>query len=160
MSENESLKISKPPSDGVPVYKISLVRESTVIESPAVPLRRSSDVAEMLRPLFAGLDREQFAVLLLDSGRRPVGVNIVSVGSLTASIVHPRETFKAAILTNSAAVILAHNHPSGSVQPSPEDIELTKRLRDAGELLGIRVLDHVIIGDGHAIFSFVDEGRW
>jgi DNA repair protein RadC len=74
--------------------------------------------------------------------------------------VHPRESFKAAILANAAAVIVAHNHPSGSVDPSPEDIELSRRLREAGELLGIRVLDSIVIGSGTSIYSFIDAGRW
>ena len=87
-------------------------------------------------------------------------INIVSVGSLTASIVHPREAFKAAILANAAAVIVSHNHPSGSVEPSPEDIELSRRLREAGELLGIRVLDSIVLGEGTSMYSFVDSGRW
>jgi len=84
---------------------------------------------------------EQFVVLLLDAQHKAIGVNIVSIGSLTASLVHARETFKPAILSNSAAIIVAHNHP-GSVEPSVEDIELSRRLREAGELLGIRVLDY------------------
>ena len=122
-------------------------------------LRTSADVARALRPLFDGIDREKFIVLLLNAKHIPIGVNTVSVGSLTASIVSPREVFKPAIVGNAAAVLLAHNHPSGDPAPSPEDIELTKRLRDAGELLGIRVLDHVILGDGK-YYSFVDAGAW
>jgi DNA repair protein RadC len=116
--------------------------------APGTVLRTSADVARALRPLFDGIDREKFIVLLLNAKHIPIGVNTVSVGSLTASIVSPREVFKPAIVGNAAAVLLAHNHPSGDPAPSPEDIELTKRLRDAGELLGIRVLDHVILGDG------------
>src|SRR5262249_32765455 len=98
-------------------------------------------------------------LVLLNAKHRPIGLNTVSVGSLTASIVHGREVFKPAIAGNAAAVILAHNHPSGDPSPSTEDVELTKRLRDAGELLGIRVLDHVIVGDGKH-YSFVDAGAW
>jgi DNA repair protein RadC len=98
-------------------------------------------------------------VLLLNQKNRVVGVNTVSIGSLTASVVHPREVFKPAILSNAAAIILAHNHPSGQPQPSQEDRVLTVRLVAAGKLLGISVLDHVIIGDGtSAYFSFADEG--
>jgi DNA repair protein RadC len=146
--------------DGVPVYRITLIRESTASELASIPVRKSSEAAAILRPLFAGLDREQFVVLLLDAQRSPIGINIVSIGSLTASIVHPREAFKAAILANAAAVIVAHNHPSNSVEPSREDIELTRRLREAGELLGIKVLDAIVLGTGTALYSFVDAGRW
>ena len=92
-------------------------------------------------------------------GGSDLGANTVSVGSLTASIVSPREVFKPAIVGSAAALLLAHNHTSGDPAPSAEDIELTKRLRDAGELLGIRVLDHVILGDGKH-YSFVDAGAW
>jgi DNA repair protein RadC len=98
-------------------------------------------------------------VLLLSPKNNVIGVNTVSVGSLTASVVHPRECFKPAILSNAAAIILAHNHPSGQPRPSQEDRVLTVRLVAAGKLLGISVLDHVIIGDGtSAYFSFADEG--
>jgi DNA repair protein RadC len=140
-------------------YRLELVCESGEGELEEAVLRTSADVARALRPLFDGIDREKFIVLLLNAKHIPIGVNTVSVGSLTASIVSPREVFKPAIVGNAAAVLLAHNHPSGDPAPSPEDIELTKRLRDAGELLGIRVLDHVILGDGK-YYSFVDAGAW
>ena len=95
---------------------------------------------------------------MLDRKNKMIGVNTVSVGSLTASVVHPREVFKPAILGNAAAVICGHKHPSGDPQPSQEDRALTTRLVDAGKLLGIQVLDHVIVGDGTAgYFSFADE---
>lgn len=144
----------------VPVYRVTLVREEI---APGTTCRRtlrtSADAAELLRPLFAGLDREQFAVVLLDAKHRPIGMNVVSVGSLTASIVHPREVFRPAVALPAAALILAHNHPSGDPSPSPEDVEITRRLRQAGEVLGISVLDHVILGD-EAHFSFRDAGYW
>jgi len=96
---------------------------------------------------------------MLDQKNKIIGINTVSVESLTASVVHSREVFKPAILSNAAAIILAHNHPSGQPQPSQEDRILTVRLVAAGKLLGISVLDHVIIGDGtSAYFSFADEG--
>lgn len=141
-----------------PVYRVSLVRESTVPYDSRRTLRTSPDVAALLRPIFEGLDREQFTVLLLDAKHKPVGVNVVAVGSLTACLVHPREVFKAAILANAASIILAHNHPSGDPTPSPEDDALTRRLKDAGETLGIRVLDHIVLGDG-AAFSYCDAGK-
>lgn len=98
---------------------------------------------------FCGLvgnpDREYFVALLLDGKNRITALHLVSQGSLNQSIVHPRETFKAAILANSAAVILAHNHPTGDLTPSSEDIAITRRLKEAGDLLGIRVLDHIIV---------------
>jgi DNA repair protein RadC len=140
-------------------YRLQLVCESGEGDEPPEVLRTSSDVARVLRPLFDGIDREKFVVVLLDAKHRPIGVNTVSVGSLTASIVSPREVFKPAIVGNAAAILLCHGHPSGCPEPSAEDREVTKRLRDAGELLGIRVLDHVILGDGKH-YSFVDAGVW
>jgi DNA repair protein RadC len=140
-------------------YRLHLVCEAGEGDEPEPVLRTSPDVARVLRPLFDGIDREKFVVVLLDTKHRAIGVNTVSVGSLTASIVSPREVFKPAIVGNAAALLLAHNHPSGDPSPSAEDIELTKRLRDAGELLGIRVLDHVILGDGKH-YGFVDAGAW
>ena len=140
-----------------PIYRISLVSDGKLPYESA--LRQSSDVAKFVRPLFDGLDREQFVVVLLNAKHRPIGAHVVSIGSLTASVVHPRETFKCAVAGNAEAIFVCHNHPSGSPEPSPEDIEITERLRDCGELLGIRLIDHVIIaGDGH--FSFVASGYW
>ncbi len=140
-------------------FRIELVRESGGRDVPGEILSDSVGVERVLAPEFEGFDREKFIVLLLDAKHRVIGVNTVSIGSLTASIVHPREVFKPAIAGNAAAIILAHNHPSGDPAPSSEDTGLTQRLREAGELLGIRVLDHVILGDGKH-YSFVDAGAW
>ena len=101
--------------------------------------------------------REYFVVLLLDGKNRILREEQISEGSLNQSIVHPREVFSPAVKESAAAVILIHNHPSGDPAPSREDREITRRLKEAGDLLGIRVLDHIIIGDG-AYFSFVEQG--
>lgn len=131
------------------VYEVSLVRDGSVpVESRLANEPRS--VAAIVRSLIGDTDREHFLVLMLDSRYRVIGVNTVSVGTLTASLVHPRETFKPAILAGAAAIVVAHNHPSGECSPSPEDVATTRRLAKAGELLGIGVLDHVIVTtDGH-----------
>ena len=101
--------------------------------------------------------KEHFWSVHLDVRNRILYLDCVSVGSLSASVVHPREVFKSALLSSAAAILFVHNHPSGRLDPSPEDRELTRRLKEAGELLGIRVLDHLIVGqDGH--FSFADRG--
>ena len=95
---------------------------------------------------------------ILDQKNKMIGINTVSMGSLTASVVHPREVFKPAILSNAAALLCCHNHPSGAPQPSQEDRALTTRLVDVGKLLGINVLDHIILGDGNeSYYSFADE---
>ena len=97
--------------------------------------------------------------MLLDRKNTGIGINTVAVGSLTAAVVHPREVFKPALLANAAAILCAHNHPSGDPQPSAEDRALTTRLVEAGKLLGIQMLDHVIVGDGtETYYSFADAG--
>lgn len=100
--------------------------------------------------------KEYFLTLHLDGKNRIVAIEIVSIGSLNQSIVHPREVFKTALLSSAAAIVLIHNHPSGDPTSSREDREITRRLKEAGELLGIRILDHIIIGETYA--SFVEEG--
>ena len=100
--------------------------------------------------------KEYFLALHLDGKNRVICVDMVSSGSLNQSIVHPRETFKTALLSSAAAIILMHNHPTGDPTPSQEDIQITRRLIEAGELLGIKVLDHIIVGDHH--YSFVEGG--
>lgn len=117
--------------------------------APAVdarPIRCEDAVYELLRPDLAGLEQEAFVAVLLDSKHRPVKRVLVALGSLASVDVHPREVFREAIRAGAANVIVAHNHPSGDPEPSGEDLALTRRLRDAGDLLGIKVLDHIIIG--------------
>ncbi len=140
----------------IPRYTLQLVPGNARPDPPVV-IRDSARAATVLRPLFHGLDREQFLVACLDAKHAIIGVNVVSIGSLTLSIVHPREVFKAAILLNSAAIICAHNHPSGDPAPSAEDRVLTSRLREAGDLIGITILDHIILGEDR-IYSFADQG--
>ena len=139
-----------------PIYStLTVAEEARDWFHPGVQLSSSAEVAS----LFAHLKkeaREVFATIHLDSKNRVLCVETVSVGSLNAAVVHPREVFKTALLYSAAAMILIHNHPSGDPTPSREDMELTKRLKEGGELLGIRVLDHVIIGDSY--HSFVDRG--
>lgn len=117
----------------------------------------SSDVAAYYRPRMKDLKKEIFRCALLDTKNTLIREEVVSIGSLSASIVHPRDTFKTAVRESAAAVIFIHNHPSGDIKPSQEDILLTRRLVQAGEVIGIRVLDHIIIGDGDH-FSFRDNG--
>jgi len=106
------------------------------------------EVAEYLLPLFGSHPVERFGVLLLDTKHRLIRARIVSVGSLDASVAHPREVFREAILGGAAAIVLFHNHPSGDPAPSRDDIALTRRLTTAGDLIGVDVLDHVVLADG------------
>lgn len=142
---------------GIPIYRVTLVRESSLPYHQVPQMRSSKDVANLLHTYLNGTDREHFVVFFLDQKNRLTGIHTVSMGSLTASVVHPREVFKAAILANAAFIICGHNHPSGDPQPSREDRALTTRLYQAGKLLGIQVLDHIIIGHNN-YFSFADEG--
>jgi DNA repair protein RadC len=123
------------------------------------PVRDASAVHAHFRGRLPQLDREVFYVLLLDGKNRVQGEVRVSEGSLTVALVHPREVFAPAIRGAAAAVILVHNHPSGDPTPSAEDAALTERLRQVGELIGIRVLDHVVIGRGRYA-SMAEGGRW
>jgi DNA repair protein RadC len=140
----------------VPIYRVALIRDRNATVPSAV-VARPADAAAVFRVLFSGADREMFAVLCLDVRHRVVVANVVSIGSLTEAPVHPREVFKAAILCNAAALILGHVHPSGDLTPGREDIRLTKRLADAGELLGIKVLDHLIVCE-HGFVSLRERG--
>ncbi len=121
-------------------------------------VRRPEDLAGVLRDEFRGLDRERFIALYLDARHRVRALETVSIGSLNASLVHPREVFKPAIALSAAAVIVAHNHPSGDPRPSGDDLELTGRLDKCGELLGIALLDHLVVGD--ADITSIREYGW
>jgi len=114
-------------------------------EKPIV--KTPDDVANLVRSKLRGKKKEHFLALLLDTRSQLIKVSEISIGSLDTSIVHPREVFKEAISASAASVIFAHNHPSGDPEASEDDIELTKRLVKAGEVIGIDVLDHIIIGD-------------
>ena len=133
--------------------KVTLVRVQTVKERTYTYDFRKVNSPQSAKALFEKLeffvnsDREMFLVASLNTKNEPTQIEVVSVGSLNASIVHPREVFKSAIISNAASIICAHNHPSGDLTPSKEDIEVTKRLVEAGKLLGIDVLDHIIMND-------------
>ncbi len=101
--------------------------------------------------------KEMFITLHLDGKNRIIVMDLVSIGSLNQSIVHPREVFKTACLSNAAALILIHQHPTGDPSPSSEDIAITRRLKEAGEIMGIKILDHIIIGQDEYL-SFVERG--
>ena len=121
------------------------------------PLRSSEDVFHHFRDSLEKQKRELFYVVLLDNKNKKLREVKISEGSLTASLVHPREVFNPVIRESAAAVIFVHNHPSGDPAPSQEDIDITRRLKEVGEVMGVRVLDHVVIGHDR-FFSFSDKG--
>ena len=114
------------------------------------------DVADFLMPRLRYAAKEQFVVILLNSKNKVIGTEVVSEGSLSSSIVHPREVYAPAILHHAAAIMVAHNHPSGDPKPSLEDEEVTRMLSRSGKVLGIPMIDHVIIGDGN-YYSFLEN---
>ena len=137
------------------VYKLSMIKESEV---PYKAISCPDDIYDILRSL--GLDtaaEEYFYLLCTDSKGHIIGIHEVSHGELSSSIVHPREVFKRALLNNASAILVGHNHPSGCTTPSSEDHVVTERLSEAGKLLGINVLDHIIVGSDD-YFSFKKEG--
>ena len=121
------------------------------------PVRDPREAAERFRFLEIR-DREEFISLHLDKGNRPICWDRVSMGTLSETCVHPREVFKTALLSNASAMIFMHNHPSGRVEPSPEDRNLTKKLLEAAAILEIKILDHLIIGEEGSYFSFQEHG--
>ena len=121
-------------------------------------LSSSREVAAHFTPRLFNLPREVFIAVLLNARNEVIREITVAVGCLTGSLVHPREVFQPAVRDSAAAVILVHNHPSGDPTPSPEDVQLTERLVEAGRILGIRVLDHVVVAHGGYV-SLMDRGR-
>lgn len=124
--------------------------EAATVSSPA-------DAAALVMEEMRHHLREHFRAVLLDTKNRVISVEDISIGSLNASLIHPREVFRPAIQKASASLILVHNHPSGDPTPSREDMDVTRRLHEAGKLIGIEVLDHIVIGDGRFV-SFREKG--
>ncbi len=127
------------------VVSVQLVREK-MLPDVAEAISDTADAGKLFQRLMNRLDREVMALLTMDSQNRPINISVISMGTLNSSLIHPREVFKTVILSNAAGFIIAHNHPSGDVVPSAEDIKITKRLQEAGNLMGIELIDHIIIG--------------
>lgn len=140
----------------VEIVKIKMVKIYDFIDEFDVKIKNPWDCYKILDKYLDGEDRENFIVITLNTKNVINNITTVSVGSLSSAIVNPREVFKTAILSNANSIIIAHNHPSGEVEPSNEDIAITKRLIKCGELLGINVLDHIIVGEG-VYYSFKEN---
>jgi DNA repair protein RadC len=121
-------------------------------------IRSPEDAASLMMDEMKHLDREHFKVILLDSKNSVIGVETVSIGTVNASIVHPREVLKPALMKSATSLILVHNHPTGQTSPSREDILLTRRFEKCGRILGIEIVDHIIIGDGS--YESLKEGGY
>ena len=148
-THNEAIKVQS-------VFELAR-RLEIFVEEPKRKICSPKDVYALMYPKMREHKKEKFITLYLDTKNQILKEETISVGSLNASIVHPREVFKVALELSSASVIMSHNHPSGDPSPSREDISVTEKLVEGGKLLGIDVLDHIIIGDGRYI-SLKDEG--
>ena len=142
---------------GLPIVRVRLEQDRAIGKES---VNTQDKAVEYIIREFADLDREVFMILNLDTALRPINLNVVSMGTLSETMVHPREVFKASILSNASSVICIHNHPGGDVTPSDPDIAVTNRLTECGKILGIEVADHLIIGgrDG-TYFSFQESAR-
>lgn len=144
------------PAKRVDIVSVKLVKESSMLYKQR-RVRSPQDSYELFRDYLGDVDREHFVVACLDTKNQPTNISTVHIGSLNASIVHPREVLKTAILSNAASIICCHPHPSGDPTPSPEDIEITERLAAACNLLSIELLDHIIMGD-NTFISLKEKG--
>lgn len=143
------------PGKRVDLIRLQVVRESTGLYGIS-RFTEPHEAADMVRPLISASDRELFLVMSVNTRMEPMAVEIVSVGTLNACLVEMREVFKHAILNNAAGIVCFHNHPSGDAEPSREDRLMTEKLRAAGELLGIPLVDHIIVTE-EQYYSFKEQ---
>lgn len=141
----------------VPAFKVMLVKESQQA-SHKTKISTSQDVYDIAKSYLYGADREHFVVIMLDIRNYIIGINTVTIGNIQSCIVNPREVFKPALIAGASSVILVHNHPSGDVYPSPDDLHLTDKLKQAGDILQIKVIDHIIVTDSNYL-SLKDKGQ-
>lgn len=141
------------------LQRLVMVKEKATRYELSVSLNRPSEVAEMLQTVTQMQDapEEQFWMVCLDTKNKIAGLHLVAQGNLNSAIVHPREVFKRALLNNASSIILAHNHPSGNPEPSQQDVDLTNRLAQVGDLVGITVLDHIVLGDAGCYLSLKER---
>lgn len=154
----ESMMKRPIPKKKVGIVRLEMVKESRCLYGTR-KFRKPEEAAEMIRPLLKAADREMLVVLALNNQMEPQALEIAAVGGLNHCYIEPREIYKLAILNNAAAIICFHNHPSGDCKPSKEDRLLTERLKKAGEILGIRMIDHIVIGED-CFYSFREEEQF
>jgi DNA repair protein RadC len=133
------------------------IREIEYVYDKRPKISSMDDVIKAVKPLIADLNKEFFIALFLNTKNGVIKQEIISIGSLSANVVHPREVFKTACMVSASSIIVAHNHPSGDPSPSREDIEITKKLAEAGKMIGIELLDHVILGHDRN-YGFKESG--
>lgn len=146
----------KIPAKRVGIVSLKLVKEKSVLYETRT-IRSPYDAYKLIKNFLIDSDREKFVVACLDTKNQPVNISVVSIGSVNSAIVHPREVFKVAMLSNASKIICFHNHPSGNLKCSKEDENITNRLKECGEILGIELVDHIIVGDNDTYFSFKEN---
>ena len=144
------------PAKRVNIVSVRMVKECSMLYKNRV-IRSPEDGYRLLQQFLGEVDREHFIVVCLDTKNQPTAINVCHIGSLNASLVHPREVMKPAILSNAASIIVGHNHPSGSAEPSQEDIQVTRKLVEAGKIIGIDVIDHIVMGEDEFV-SLKEKG--
>lgn len=154
--ELQLLEVTKLQKLKLEAFFNMAIRFSKESRGRRVKVTSPNVVADLLMDEMKFLQKEEFRILILDTKNQITKVETISIGTLNASIVHPRDVFKTALLNSANSIILVHNHPSGDTTPSNEDINITNRLIDAGKLLGIKVLDHIILGDNRYL-SFQEK---
>ena len=148
---------TETPAKRIQILSLRLVREGSILYQTR-RISSPKDAVGIGQQFLEDADREQVIVCCLDTKNQPLSISVVSMGILNSSLIHPREIFKTAILTNAASIMLFHNHPSGDPEPSNEDLSITKRIKEAGELMGIELLDHIIIGSEDRYYSLKEQG--
>ena len=148
----------KIPAKRVDIVSLKVVKESSVLYETR-KISNPYDAYKLVKNFLIDSDREKFIVACLDTKNQPLNIQVVSIGSLSSAIVHPREVFKVAMLSNASSIICFHNHPSGNINPSGEDESITNRLKECGEILGIGLIDHIIVGDNDTYFSFKENNK-
>jgi DNA repair protein RadC len=149
MSNNSSKRVS--------IVSLKMVREGSILYEVR-KISSPKDALELGRRFLEDETTEHLIACCVDTKNHPISISTISIGSLSSSIVHPRDVFKFAILSNAASLIIFHNHPSGDPEPSPEDINITNRLAEVGKIIGIDLIDHIIIGSESRYCSLKERG--
>ena len=144
----------------VPLIRVQAIKERFVPYGDEENIDNPQKVVRMVSRLLKNADREYLLVISVDADSKPVGIEVVAVGSLNVVYVEAREVFKHAILSNASGIIMVHNHPSGTVTPSSADFKATQRMMKAGEIIGIELLDHIIIGENELFLNLKSTGEW
>ncbi len=139
------------------IVSLKMVKENSILYGNRT-INAPKDAFELVKLMLGEEDREKVIVIALDTKNQPTNLEVCSIGTLNMSVLHPREVFKMAIMSNACSILLAHNHPSGIPTPSNEDIDITKRMDEAGKLMGINLIDHIIIGNNN-FYSFKENNR-